>query len=45
MRRMTSGDRAAAWLVTGPVGHFAAAVADWTVLLWRYWSARRLGRS
>jgi hypothetical protein len=27
--------RAAAWLVTGPLGHLAAGVIDWTVLLIR----------
>jgi hypothetical protein len=27
--------RLAAWLVTGPLGHLAAGLADWTVLLWR----------
>jgi hypothetical protein len=36
--------RAAAWIVTGPLGHLAAAAADWTVLLWRYWGARLRGR-
>jgi hypothetical protein len=42
---VTSLERAAAWIVTGPVGVFAAGAADWCVLLWRYWSARLLGRS
>jgi hypothetical protein len=31
----------AAWLVTGPIGHLAAGVADWAELLAR-WSFARL---
>jgi hypothetical protein len=27
--------RLAAWLVTGPLGHFVAGVADWTALVAR----------
>jgi hypothetical protein len=45
MRPMRLHTRAAAWLVTGPVGHFAAGLADWLVLLVRYWTARARGRS
>jgi hypothetical protein len=33
-------DRLAAWLVTGPVGHFWSAVADIAVLWTRYLWAR-----
>jgi hypothetical protein len=29
-----------AWLYTGPLGHLAAGVADWVVLLVRYLRAR-----
>ena len=36
--------RLIAWLVTGPVGHFAAGMADWVVMLARYWWARARGR-
>jgi hypothetical protein len=28
-------ERIAAWFVTGPIGHLASALADWTVFLWR----------
>jgi hypothetical protein len=28
-------ERIAAWVITGPVGHFASAAADWAVFLWR----------
>jgi hypothetical protein len=31
---MTLRERFAAWIVTGPVGHFAA-LADFTVIFWR----------
>jgi hypothetical protein len=35
----------AAWLVTGPIGHLAAGVADWVELLARWCFARlRRGR-
>jgi hypothetical protein len=33
-------ERFAAWLLTGPVGHFAAALADFAVLFWRLGRAR-----
>jgi hypothetical protein len=36
--------RFAAWLLTGPLGHFAAGVVDWLVLLGRWASARARGR-
>jgi len=26
-------ERIAAWVITGPVGHFASAAADWTRFL------------
>jgi hypothetical protein len=29
-----------AWLYTGPLGHLAAGVADWVVLLARYARSR-----
>jgi hypothetical protein len=32
-----------AWLVTGPLGHFAAGMTDWIVMLTRYWWARARG--
>ena len=44
MRPMRPDERLAAWLVTGPAGHFAAGAIDWTVTLGRYWSARLRGR-
>jgi hypothetical protein len=28
--------RIAAWVVTGPLGHLAAGIADWAVALWRH---------
>jgi hypothetical protein len=31
---------AAAWVVTGPVGHLYAGVADWLGVLWRLVRAR-----
>jgi hypothetical protein len=34
----------AAWLVTGPIGHLAAGVADWVELLARWCFARLRGR-
>jgi hypothetical protein len=37
-------DRFQAWLVTGPVGHLYAGVADWLSLLARYAWARARGR-
>ncbi|HEV2752378.1 MAG TPA: hypothetical protein VGV36_00945 [Solirubrobacteraceae bacterium] len=33
LRRPSHLTRAAAWLVTGPVGHLVAGVVDWVVLL------------
>jgi hypothetical protein len=36
--------RLAAWLVTGPVGHFAGGLADWLTLLLRWGWARARGR-
>jgi hypothetical protein len=36
--------RVAAWLVTGPVGHLWAGVADWAELLARHAWARLRGR-
>jgi hypothetical protein len=44
MRPMRPHARLAAWLVTGPVGHLAAGLADWAVLLWRVGKARATGR-
>jgi hypothetical protein len=29
-----------AWLLTGPLGHLAAGLADWGELLSRYWRSR-----
>lgn len=26
----------AAWVVTGPLGHFYAGAVDWVALLWRW---------
>lgn len=37
--------RAAAWLLTGPVGHLYGGLADWAVLLARYLVARARGQS
>jgi hypothetical protein len=28
-------ERFAAWIVTGPIGHLVAAVADFAVIFWR----------
>jgi hypothetical protein len=44
MRPQPLPTRFAAWLVTGPVGHFVAGMADWAELLARYWWARARGR-
>jgi hypothetical protein len=33
-------ERFAAWLITGPVGHLVAGVADFAVLFWRLLRAR-----
>jgi hypothetical protein len=35
--------RLAAWAVTGPPGHLAAAAADWAALLWHVARSRRKG--
>jgi hypothetical protein len=35
----------AAWLVTGPIGHFAAGAVDWLILLARLGWARARGRA
>ena len=32
--------RFAAWLITGPIGHFVGGAADWITMLARYWGAR-----
>jgi hypothetical protein len=40
---MTLRQRVAAWLVTGPLGHLAAGVTDWTVMFARYWGGRLRG--
>ena len=42
---MSLRDRFRAWLVTGPVGHLAAGLTDWVVMLGRYWLARARGRA
>jgi hypothetical protein len=34
-------ERATAWLVTGPLGHLAAGVVDWVVMLVRWQMSRR----
>jgi hypothetical protein len=41
---MSSGERFAAWLVTGPFGHLASGVADWAVLVGKVCWARARGR-
>ncbi len=41
---MAPSRRFAAWLLTGPVGHFVAGMTDWVVMLGRYWWARARGR-
>jgi hypothetical protein len=35
--------RLAAWLITGPIGHLVAGLADWVTMLARYWWARAKG--
>jgi hypothetical protein len=35
---------AAAWLVTGPIGHLVAGIADWIEVLARYARARARGK-
>jgi len=46
--RRTAGERLAAWLLTGPVGHLFGFVAD-ASLLWTAWARgearRRLARA
>jgi hypothetical protein len=37
--------RFATWLVCGPLGHLAAGVADWAVLLVRWRLAERQART
>jgi hypothetical protein len=41
---MSPGRRAAAWIVTGPLGHLYGGLVDWTALLARYAYARARGR-
>jgi hypothetical protein len=36
--------RALAWLVTGPLGHVAAGIADWAAVAWKVLYARARGR-
>jgi hypothetical protein len=36
-------ERFAAWFVTGPLGHFVSAVADWVELLWKLRQEARQG--
>jgi hypothetical protein len=38
-------ERVLAWLLTGPVGHLVAGVADLVVLVWALWRARLSGRA
>jgi hypothetical protein len=42
-RPLTAPERAAARLVTGPLAHLVAGVADWVQLLARYAVARARG--
>lgn len=37
-------EKLAAWLVTGPIGHFAGGVVDWLALLAHVARARMAGR-
>ena len=41
---MTRAERLAAWIVCGPIGHLVGGVADWMVMLSRYWLARARGK-
>ena len=42
---MRVGDRAAAWIVTGPLGHLWSVLADLVVLFARYgWSRVKAAR-
>ena len=43
-RRLPARTRAAAWIVTGPVGHLYGGVADWTLLAVRWGWAKARGR-
>ena len=43
MRPMRPKERLAAWLVTGPAGHLAAGLTDFSVLLARVLRARLRG--
>jgi hypothetical protein len=43
-RILSAPERAAARLVTGPLGHLYGGVADWATLLTRYAWARAHGR-
>lgn len=44
-RRRPPPEVLAAWIVTGPIGHLYAGVADWAAVLSRYLRARgRLDR-
>ncbi|HWH43099.1 MAG TPA: hypothetical protein VNT32_00050 [Thermoleophilaceae bacterium] len=43
--RRSAGERLAAWLVTGPLGHLAGVLADLVSLWARYGWARARGRS
>jgi hypothetical protein len=44
LHAVTRSDRFAAWLITGPPGHFWSALADIVVLWTRYLVARARGR-
>jgi phosphate/sulfate permease len=43
--RPRPGERALAWVVTGPIGHLVAGLIDWIALLVRLAWARVRGRS
>jgi hypothetical protein len=32
--------RLTAWVVTGPLGHLVAGIADWVAALWHLWRER-----
>jgi len=42
--RAGPGTRAAAWIITGPLGHAYGGAADWVVLVVRWRWARLRGR-
>ena len=44
LRRLPARTRAAAWIVTGPLGHAYGGVADWTVFAARWAWAKARGR-